>query len=254
MGPTKSSPRVIVSPPVSRFCPWSTLRPPHDAVGGNGEPIWLRVVRRMTATERVTASTIPPSLRRDSGSRDAASRCLHVPGIRFSQRIDRTHQKGDRGGLGHELAQQFEPLWARRVGVVGQRIIVLSTGAASEIDAALATVARQQAGALIVNADPLFSSRQDQVVALAARYRIPTNYFNRDFTAAGGLMTNVDDRAESLRQAYIYVGRILKGEKPVALPVIQPTKFDLVSNLKTAKELGLTVPPALLNRADEIIE
>ena len=88
----------------------------------------------MTATERVTASTIPPSLRRDSGSRDAASRCLHVPGIRFSQRIDRTHQKGDRGGLGHELAQQFEPLWARRVGVVGQRIIVLSTGAASEID------------------------------------------------------------------------------------------------------------------------
>lgn len=208
----------------------------------------------MTATERVTASTIPPFLRRDSGSRDAASRCLHVPGIRFSQRIDRTHQKGDRGGLGHELAQQFEPLWARRVGVVGQRIIVLSTGAASEIDAALATVARQQAGALIVNADPLFSSRQDQVVALAARYRVPTNYFNRDFTAAGGLMTNVDDRAESLRQAYIYVGRILKGEKPVALPVIQPTKFDLVSNLKTAKELGLTVPPALLNRADEIIE
>ena len=81
----------------------------------------------------------------------------------------------------------------------------------SEIDAALATVARQQAGALIVNADPLFSSRQDQVVALAARYRIPTSYFNRDFTAAGGLMTNVDDRAESLRQAYIYVGRILKG-------------------------------------------
>jgi ABC-type uncharacterized transport system substrate-binding protein len=95
---------------------------------------------------------------------------------------------------------------------------------------------------------------QDQVVALAARYRIPTSYFNRDFTAAGGLTTNVDDRAELLRQAYIYVGRILKGENPVALRVIQPTKFDLVSNLKTAKELGLTVPPALLNRADEIIE
>jgi putative ABC transport system substrate-binding protein len=116
------------------------------------------------------------------------------------------------------------------------------------------SVARQQAGALIVNADPLFSSRQDQVVALAARYRIPTSYFNRDFTAAGGLMTNVDDRAESLRQAYIYVGRILKGEKPADLPVQQVSKVEMIINLKTAKALGINVPLPLLGRADEVIE
>jgi len=130
----------------------------------------------------------------------------------------------------------------------------LSASTRGEIDTALATAAREGAGALLVNADPLFSSQHDRLVELTARYRIPASYFNRDFAAAGGLMTYADDRSESLRQAGAYVGRILKGERPGDLPVLRPTKFELVINLKTAKALGIEVPIFLQQRADEVIE
>ena len=128
---------------------------------------------------------------------------------------------------------------------VGRRVIVVSARTAEEIDTALVEISRQGAGALVVEPNALFSSRHDQLVALAAQHKLPAIYYNRDFTAAGGLMTYGDDRAASLRQASVYVGRILKGEKVSNLPVLRPTKFELVINLKTAKTLGLNVPASM---------
>jgi putative tryptophan/tyrosine transport system substrate-binding protein len=139
--------------------------------------------------------------------------------------------------------------------VVGQKIIVLKANTVEEIDASFARAAEGQIGGLLVGSDGLlFNRRADQLAALAARYRIPANYPARVFPEAGGLMSYGDDRLDSWRQAGIYVGRILKGEKPADLPVLQPTKFEFVINVKTAKELGLLFPPSFHLRADEVIE
>ena len=124
----------------------------------------------------------------------------------------------------------------------------------SEIETAFTTMDQQRAGGLLINNDAFFASRPEQFVALAARYRIRAVHFAPQFTTAGGLMSYTDDRFESRRQAGLYVGRILKGEKPADLPVLQPTKFDFVINLKTAKALGLTFPPSFHLRATEVIE
>ena len=137
---------------------------------------------------------------------------------------------------------------------IGQQINVLRASTVNEIDAAFAAAAERHLGALLVDGDNLFNQRRDQMTALAARYKIPSSYPNRVFTEAGGLTSYGENRLEPNRQAGIYVGRILKGDKPSDLPVQQPTKFELLVNLKAAKAIGLTIRESFLLRADEVIE
>jgi putative tryptophan/tyrosine transport system substrate-binding protein len=137
---------------------------------------------------------------------------------------------------------------------LGQQIEVLNAGSADEIDAAFITLVQRRVGALVTGTDVLFTTRYEQIAALANRYDIPTIFPWREFVTAGGLASYGITHAEPYRQVGGYVGRILKGEKVGDLPVQQPTKFELVINLKTAKALGLEVPTTLLARADEVIE
>ena len=136
----------------------------------------------------------------------------------------------------------------------GQQVQVLKASIEGDIDTAFATLVEQRADALLVGADPIFQQSRDQLVGLAARHALPAIYLNREFPVAGGLIGYGVYFPENYRQAGDYVGRILKGEKPADLPIMQPTKFELVINLTTAKSLGLQVPDKLLAIADEVIE
>jgi ABC-type uncharacterized transport system substrate-binding protein len=137
---------------------------------------------------------------------------------------------------------------------LGQQVSILSANTEREIDVAFATAAQSGARALLVGSDPFFGSERDQVIALAARHAIPAIYEGREFATAGGLASYGTSLADAYRQAALYAGRILRGEKPADLPIVQPTKFEFVINLKTAKALGLDVSPGLAASADEIIE
>jgi putative ABC transport system substrate-binding protein len=139
-------------------------------------------------------------------------------------------------------------------GVLGWTAHVLNAGSEREIDTALATFAQLQASAFLVVNDPFFNSRPDYLVAQAARHSLPAIYAWREFVVAGGLMSYGVSLVDLYRQGGIYVGHILKGEKPADLPVQQSTKVELVINLRTAAALGITVPPTILATADEVIE
>ncbi len=138
--------------------------------------------------------------------------------------------------------------------ILGLQIHVVSASTSDEIDTAFATLARERPDALFVSPDGFFNAQRVQLATLAARHVIPTTFSVRDYVEAGGLMSYGTNLADMFRQVGVYSGRILKGEKPADLPVLQPTKFEFVINLRTAKALGLTVPPTLLATADEVIE
>jgi ABC-type uncharacterized transport system substrate-binding protein len=162
------------------------------------------------------------------------------------------------------IAVLVDPKWPLTEGLVsevraaasarGQQIEVFYVSSDREIEAAFTTLVQRGAGALHAGLGAFMSSRRERVVALAARHKIPAIYNWREAVAAGGLMSYAPSINAAYRQAGIYAGRILKGEKPGDLPVILPTKFELVINLKTAKELGLEIPPGVLAIADEVIE
>ncbi|MGB9272993.1 MAG: ABC transporter substrate-binding protein [Pseudolabrys sp.] len=134
------------------------------------------------------------------------------------------------------------------------QLVIVRANAESDFDAAFSTLVRQRAGALLVCSSPFFNGRREQLVVLAARHAVPAIFEWRDFAAAGGLMSYGTSLADAYRQVGVYAGQILRGAKPVDLPVVQSTKFELVINLSTAKALGLEVPPTLAARADELIE
>ena len=152
-----------------------------------------------------------------------------------------------RSGL---VVQQVEEA-ARALGL---RLHVLKASTEGELDSVFASLVQLGIGALLVAQEPSYSRWREQIIALAARHAIPATYGQREYAAAGGLMSYDASVADSFRQVGVYVGHILKGEKPADLPVMQPTKFELVLNLKTAKALGLTIPDKLLALADEVIE
>jgi putative tryptophan/tyrosine transport system substrate-binding protein len=137
---------------------------------------------------------------------------------------------------------------------IGQQLRIFNASSEGDLDAAFAALVQQRADALLVGNDVFFTNRREQIVALAARHAVPTIYAFRQFAESGGLMSYSTNLVEVYRQVGLYVGRILKGEKPADLPVVQPTKFELVINLKTAKTLGIKISDNLLSLADEVIE
>jgi putative ABC transport system substrate-binding protein len=152
-----------------------------------------------------------------------------------------------------EAAAQLKSVRAA-AQAVGLQLVIANAGNEGDFDAAFESLVKQRAGAVLVAASPLFTSRRDHLIAVAMHYAMPTMFQFREFTTAGGLVSYGASLVEAYRQTAVYAGRILRGEKPSELPVMQPTKFELLINLKTAGTLGLIIPPRVLAIADEVIE
>jgi len=199
-----------------------------------------------------------PNLNRPGGNVTGATMFSHVLS---AKRLELLHQLAPKAAVITILLNPDNPSAETELKSIqaaahgsGLQTIVLSARTASDIDAAFARLGQKNVVALIVIGDPLFTSQRDKILALAASMAIPASYPLRQFVDAGGLLSYGTSFANAVRQGGIYAGRILKGEKPGELPIMLPTKFDLVINLKIAKALGLTVPPSLLVTADEVIE
>ena len=155
---------------------------------------------------------------------------------------------------GYPAAKSQSDEFQAAAGRLGVQPIVLAAGTDADLNYVFSTLQQQKISAIVLGNDPFFGARRDQLIALAARHSVPMIYFQREFVTAGGLVSYGPHFADGYRQAAVYVGRVLKGEKPADLPIMQPTKFELVINVKTAKALGLTIPDRLLALADEVIE
>ena len=142
----------------------------------------------------------------------------------------------------------------KEAGALERRVLLVTARSEPELQVAFIKMVQEGAGALLISSDPFFTSHMDRLAALAAKHRLPASYSWREFATAGGLISYGTSVREVWRQSGVYAGRILKGAKPSELPVLQPSQFELVINLKTAKALGLEIPPMVLARADEVIE
>jgi putative ABC transport system substrate-binding protein len=232
----------------------------------SGSDVGIRAAKAATTTIPIVFATATDPI--ESELVNSLSRPIsNVTGVTLlfyrveAKRLELFHELMPKAGTIGVLVNQSNPTTVvnernlqAAADALGLRIDFLSASTEDEIEATFTTLARRRIGALFVMGDPYLNSRHDQLVALAARHAVPAIYNAREFAAAGGLISYGANFADVYRQAGIYVGKILKGAKPAELPVLQPTKFDLVINLKTAKTLGLEISPTLLARADEVIE